>query len=399
MKIETLPKEFEEARPIMQTIEAAGFEAYFVGGSVRDTLLHKEIHDVDIATSAYPEEVKALFHKTVDTGIEHGTVMILDHGIGYETTTFRTEATYQDYRRPDSVTFVRSLKEDLKRRDFTINALAMRENGEIIDLFAGLDDLNNGIIKAVGNPEERFNEDALRMMRAVRFASQLNFKIEVETEKAIKNHAELLEKIAVERIQVEFIKMLLGQEPAVGLVSFVETGLFQYCPDFKDAQSALESMIKIADLRLPNEATAWGLICHLLNFSSPQTSQFLKNWKTSNQMIESVLKTTKALNAILENRVDNWMLYQTGRTELINAINLAQQLFAATDEAGLLTQYDNLQIKSKKELALTGKDLMTAGVKPGPQMGQILAEVERKVVENELTNSNDVLTEYVRNRK
>lgn len=399
MKIETLPKEFEEARPIMQTIEAAGFEAYFVGGSVRDTLLHKEIHDVDIATSAYPEEVKALFHKTVDTGIEHGTVMILDHGIGYETTTFRTESTYQDYRRPDSVTFVRSLKEDLKRRDFTINALAMRENGEIIDLFAGLDDLNNGIIKAVGNPEERFNEDALRMMRAVRFASQLNFKIEVETEKAIKNHAELLEKIAVERIQVEFIKMLLGQEPAVGLVSFVETGLFQYCPDFKDAQSALESMIKIADLRLPNEATAWGLICYLLNFSSPQTSQFLKNWKTSNQMIESVLKTTKALTAILENRIDNWILYQTGRSELINATTLAQQLSAATDETGLLTQYDNLQIKSKKELALTGKDLMTAGVKPGPQMGQILTEVERKVVENELTNSNDVLTEYVRNRK
>lgn len=236
-------------------------------------------------------------------------------------------------------------------------------------------------------------------MRAVRFASQLNFKIEVETEKAIKNHAELLEKIAVERIQVEFIKMLLGQEPAVGLVSFVETGLFQYCPDFKDAQSALEAMIKIADLHLPNEATAWGLICYLLNFSSPQTSQFLKNWKTSNQMIESVLKTTKALTAILENRIDNWILYQTGRSELINATTLAQQLSAATDETGLLTQYDNLQIKSKKELALTGKDLMTAGVKPGPQMGQILTEVERKVVENELTNSNDVLTEYVRNRK
>ncbi|MGO2223161.1 MAG: CCA tRNA nucleotidyltransferase, partial [Leuconostoc falkenbergense] len=138
MKIEKLPQEFVQAQPILATLEQAGYEAYFVGGSVRDTLLGATIHDVDIASSAFPEEVKALFNRTVDTGIQHGTVMVLDHGEGYEITTFRTESTYTDFRRPDSVTFVRSLSEDLKRRDFTINALAMRHDGEVVDLFDGL---------------------------------------------------------------------------------------------------------------------------------------------------------------------------------------------------------------------------------------------------------------------
>ena len=168
MIIKHLPPIFEPARPVLQKIEDAGFEAYFVGGCVRDTILGDSIHDIDIATSAYPSEIKAIFNRTVDTGIEHGTVMILDHGTGYETTTFRTESGYQDYRRPDKVTFVRSLSEDLKRRDFTINALALKENGEVIDLFNGLDDLKHHLIKAVGDPNERFHEDALRMMRAVR---------------------------------------------------------------------------------------------------------------------------------------------------------------------------------------------------------------------------------------
>ena len=145
MIVENIPDEFKKALPILEKIREAGFEAYFVGGSVRDTLLGLPIHDVDIASSAYPEEIKQIFSKTVDTGVEHGTVMVLDHGTGYEITTFRTESTYQDYRRPDKVEFVRSLEEDLKRRDLTINALAMDDKGKIIDLFDGLKDLKNGI--------------------------------------------------------------------------------------------------------------------------------------------------------------------------------------------------------------------------------------------------------------
>ena len=175
MIVEQIPSEFQQALPVLKTIQDNGFEAYFVGGSVRDTILGLPIHDVDIATSAYPAEVKALFKKTVDTGIEHGTVMVIDHGEGYEVTTFRTESGYQDYRRPDKVTFVRSLADDLKRRDLTINALAMDMNGEIVDLFGGLDDLKNHLIRAVGVPAERYHEDALRMMRTVRFASKLGY--------------------------------------------------------------------------------------------------------------------------------------------------------------------------------------------------------------------------------
>ena len=141
MRLEKMPSEFQEALPILEKIKAAGFEAYFVGGSVRDALLDRPIHDVDIASSSYPEETKAIFDRTVDVGIEHGTVLVLENGQEYEITTFRTEDVYVDYRRPSSVSFVRSLEEDLKRRDFTVNAFALNEKGEIVDLFHGLEDL------------------------------------------------------------------------------------------------------------------------------------------------------------------------------------------------------------------------------------------------------------------
>ena len=168
MYLTAFPNEFQRALPILQQIEAHGYEAYFVGGSVRDTLLGKAIADVDIATSAFPAEIKEIFPKTIDTGIKHGTVTVMQQGIGYEVTTFRTESGYQDFRRPDHVTFVRSLKKDLQRRDFTINALAVRADGLVIDEFDGLTDLANQTIRAVWNADERFHEDALRMMRAVR---------------------------------------------------------------------------------------------------------------------------------------------------------------------------------------------------------------------------------------
>lgn len=156
MKIENLPKIFMQAMPVLKKLEDAGFEAYFVGGSVRDLLLNRHIHDVDIATSAYPEEVKELFEKTIDTGIKHGTVTVLFNRESYEITTFRTESGYQDYRRPDHVTFVQNLDEDLKRRDFTINALAMNTDGEVIDLFNGLEDLKKRVIRAVEIPRRAF---------------------------------------------------------------------------------------------------------------------------------------------------------------------------------------------------------------------------------------------------
>lgn len=392
MKIETLPEEFIKAQPIIDTIEAAGYEAYYVGGSVRDTLLGLPIHDVDIATSAYPEEVKSLFNRTVDTGIEHGTVMILDHGTGYETTTFRTESGYQDYRRPDSVKFVRSLKEDLNRRDFTINALALKTDGTIIDYFDGLTDLKNHRIRAVGDPEKRFNEDALRMMRAVRFASQLNFKIDSETIAGIEHHGSLLTKIAVERIHVEFVKMLLGQWPAMGLDVFMETGLYQYCPDFKAYSDQLDQLRNKLKSGLSDETAVWSLIAATFNLSWQQINQLLKHWKSANQLIEDVQTATKAVQAISTQSVDAWVLYQTGKELLVIANEVANKLGESSYETtALMAQYDALQIHSKKALAITGQDLMAAGVKPGPQLGQALNYLERQVVDGQLTNQNQLL--------
>ena len=291
MIIKKLPPLFEPARPVLQKIEDAGFEAYFVGGCVRDTILGDQIHDIDIATSAYPSEIKAIFNRTVDTGIEHGTVMILDHGTGYETTTFRTESGYQDYRRPDQVTFVRSLAEDLQRRDFTINALALRENGEVIDLFDGLTDLKKGLIRAVGDPHERFNEDALRMMRAVRFASKLDFVIDGPTLAGIKDNAHLLAKIAVERNQVELEKLFLGQNPPAGLKDFLATGLYKYCPGLSGAKDRLSALLVTGNgWHLQNTDQVWGLLATQLGLTGNGIVHFLKQWKTSNDTIKQVKK-------------------------------------------------------------------------------------------------------------
>lgn len=205
-----LPTIFQQAVPILKKLEKAGFEAYFVGGSVRDHLLGRTINDVDIATSAYPEEVKAIFHRTIDLGIEHGTVLVLEEGREYEITTFRSESSYTDYRRPDKVEFIRSLDGDLKRRDFTMNSMAMNCDGTIMDPYHGKEDIHNRLIRTVGSPEMRFTEDALRMMRAVRFVSQLGFSLESSTLISLREHSRLLEHIAVERKTMEFEKILAG---------------------------------------------------------------------------------------------------------------------------------------------------------------------------------------------
>ncbi|WP_143463522.1 CCA tRNA nucleotidyltransferase [Levilactobacillus enshiensis] len=394
MKLEHLPNEFEAARPVLQTIEAAGYEAYFVGGSVRDTILGKAIHDVDIATSAYPNEIKGLFKRTVDTGIDHGTVMILDHGTGYETTTFRSESTYTDFRRPDQVTFVRSLQEDLKRRDFTINALAMREDGEIIDLFDGLTDLQNHHIRAVGDPQERFHEDALRMMRAVRFASQLDFDIIPETEAAITDHAQLLAKIAVERTQVELQKMFTGKAPQRGLTVFMRTGLWQHCPDFAAHEHDLQALSEQLRQGTSSDTATWTLLATKFGLDYTTITPFLKHWKAANQMITAVQTASRLAQTLLTATPNAWQLYQCG-VELTPVANEVAVILGAPDRDVELTQHlHDLPIQNKKELAATGKDLMQAGVQPGPQLGALLGDLEYQVVTGQLPNESTALVAY-----
>lgn len=388
MQVDLTHPEFQAAIPILKQIEAAGFEAYFVGGCVRDVLLGLPIHDVDIATSAYPQEVKQIFKRTVDTGIQHGTVMVLDHGNGYEITTFRTETGYQDFRRPDKVTFVRSLKEDQLRRDFTINALAARHDGTIIDNFDGLEDLDAHLLRAVGNAHDRFHEDALRMMRAVRFESQLGFHLEDETARALSENAPLLAHIATERIAAEFIRLLLGIQRSAGLRSLIDSGLYRYCPGLAEGQSALERYEALPNTQLTDPAAAWALLAYLLDVPA---GQLMKKWKQANNLSSATAAAQKVLPRLLNGDADNWDLYTCGRPALAAALAAAQLLQPGFDADATLERYDALDIKHSQDLAINGGDLIQAGFKPGRELGQILSQLERDVVAGKVSNDRATL--------
>ena len=394
MQVDLRHPEFQAAIPILKQIEAAGFEAYFVGGCVRDALLDLPIHDVDIATSAYPQEVKQIFKRTVDTGIQHGTVTVLDHGHGYEITTFRTETGYQDFRRPDQVTFVRSLKEDQLRRDFTINALAARHDGTIIDNFGGLQDLDANLLRAVGNAHDRFHEDALRMMRAVRFESQLGFQLEEQTARALKDNAPLLQHIATERIAAEFIRLLLGIKRSAGLTSFIQSELYRYCPGLADGGAALTSYEALPDQQLQQPGAAWALLVYLLDTPA---AAFMKKWKQANNLSAEVQAAQRILPALLDDTADNWALFQCGQPALDAALEAAQLLAPGFDQAAVQTRYDALSIKSVKELAVNGGDLIQAGFKPGREMGQTLAKMVQAVVAGTLPNDRAALLATIKN--
>lgn len=397
MRLETLPLEFQGAMPILRTLQEARYEAYFVGGSVRDILLNKPIHDVDIATSAFPAEVKELFHRTIDVGIDHGTVMVVTKEETYEVTTFRTESTYQDYRRPDHVEFVRSLKEDLKRRDFTINALAVGIDGEVIDLFDGLADLRNKILRAVGNPHERFHEDALRMMRALRFVSQLGFTMEPQTFEAIREYHSLLAKISVERINVEFVKLMMGSFREAGLRSFVESECYIYCPGLRESG---ENLLAFADLKgpaIPTERQAWALLMSRLKLTSEDIRKFMKEWKCSNQLTKEVIQMVPALEFRLAYEWDNWSLYQLGRELALSVEYLLQYFDHEPNLEKVRLLYQNLPMHSLKDMALKGNDLMAHFDYPrGAWISSALHALEKEVVEGRLKNNSESLLAFAK---
>lgn len=396
IRIDNLPEIFVKAMPVLQTLEDAGFEAYFVGGSVRDVLLHRHVHDVDITTSAYPEEVKELFDKSIDTGIKHGTVTVLYGGESYEITTFRTESGYQDFRRPDHVTFVQNLDEDLKRRDFTINALAMDMHGNIVDLFNGIEDLKNHIIRAVGNPEKRFHEDALRMMRAVRFMSQLEFKLEEKTEQAIKDNHELLKKISVERIREEFVKMGLGSFSREAFQIFLDTQLSEDVPDFAGKKDLLQvyPQLKFSPTM---ETSLWAVIIILLKVPNEKIGKFMRDWKNSNAMTEKVEQVIKMFNLIADHVPTDYDLFEAGEDIIINTIDVAHILGQPISSEALVDRYLALPIKKSSELAVDGRFLIKRGMRPGAQLGHTLNKIRELVVAGEIENSEEAIEQYLDN--
>lgn len=385
-----MDKLFVEAVPILEKIEQAGFEAFFVGGSVRDQLIGRVINDVDIATSATPQEIKSIFPRTADVGIEHGTVLVLEKYGTYEITTFRTEGNYSDFRRPDSVQFVRSLNEDLMRRDFTMNSMAMDKNGEIIDPFHGKRAIEQRKIMTVGNPHERFHEDALRMMRAIRFVSQLGFELEDETFHSLQENGELLLHISIERILVEMEKLMEGPHRVKALQLLLESGLYQFLPSIMNDIKILEKLIALPIMEL-SLVEIWSALCVLSK--NENISGMLKAWKLPGKKMKSIQRTVQfaTKEPFFVEQVFN--LFQIGLEEGIQAAKVRAALNGASisnAELFVRTLYTDLAIKNPSELAVGGADLLEwRKEKPGPWLKEYLEKIISAVLNREVDNEKE----------
>ena len=383
---------FLQAAPLLVDIEKAGFEAFFVGGSVRDFLAGREINDVDIASSATPEEIKAIFPKTVDVGIEHGTVLVLYGGDSYEITTFRTENGYSDFRRPDHVQFIRSLEDDLKRRDFTMNAMAMDKDGILYDPFNGQSAIQNKVIAAVGNPDERFGEDALRMIRAIRFVSQLGFRLEDSVIASIKNNAALLANVSVERLLVEFEKILAGPRQKEAIQLLIESGLYQCLPGLQDEEAALKAFNSL-DIELENLHERWAVL--IMMVQPPNLETFCRSWKMPVLLMKEIKRSAVLIRDHSDFLDDQLVLFYAGRVGAQSAARVKAVLEAGDPVAAAKraeVNYDKLVIKTMNELEVNGRDLLAwSSLKQGAWMKQALESALKAVLSRQIDNNKAVI--------
>lgn len=435
----------EKVNTIIQTLQEHGYEAYAVGGCVRDSLLGRAPGDWDITTSASPEETKKLFARTVDTGIEHGTVTVLLGKEGFEVTTYRIDGKYEDSRHPTEVIFTRNLREDLLRRDFTINAMAYNDTEGIVDIFGGMDDLKRKIIRCVGNARERFGEDALRIMRGVRFAAQLGFSLEKETKEAMTELAPTLEKISAERIQTELVKLLVSDSPelireayhlgitAVILPEFDEmmrTGQETKYHRYDVGEHTVQAVCNVP----PDKVLRLTMLLHdvakpeMKTVDADGTAHFkghdirgeqkakeiLRRLKFDNDTIHKVTKLVrwhdyrmpaekknvrKAMSKISAELFPMYLLVK--RADI-----LAHSMYRREEElenlSGLQKCYEEIvadhECVSLKQLAVTGTDLIGIGMKPGKQIGEVLNELLRIVLEYPEFNNKEHLLRFVQNR-
>lgn len=371
---------------IIETLNQHGYEAYAVGGCVRDTLLNRIPEDWDITTSARPEQVKALFRRTIDTGIQHGTVTIMDGKEGYEVTTYRIDGEYEDGRHPNTVEFTSDLLEDLKRRDFTINAMAYSHQTGIVDAFDGVKDLQQGIIRCVGNAAERFTEDALRVLRAIRFSAQLNFAIEPSTREAIESLAPGIAKVSKERIQIELSKILLSDHPQ-NLKDVYKTGISQYV-------SRAFAAIPWESLRIPpslpqEKYVRWAAFLRLV--TPNQAVEVLKDLKLDNDTIAKV-KTLVTWSGIPISA--DFVTIRKSMSEMEPEVwDSLLLLNECNDDLRELTSKirSDGDCLSLKDLAVNGQDLIAAGIKPGKEIGMILEQMLNDVLEHPEENQKEVL--------
>lgn len=398
----------KDVKYIINALEKNGYEAYAVGGCVRDAIIGKEPNDWDITTNATPMQVKKLFKHTIDTGIQHGTVTIMIDKVGYEVTTYRIDGKYADGRHPDKVEFTVSLKEDLKRRDFTINAMAYNDTKGIIDLFGGIEDLKEGIVKCVGNPYNRFDEDALRILRAFRFAAVLNFEVEEKTKKAAGDLAENLNKISKERIRTELDKLIMSDTPEK-LMEARKCGLLKYI------LSEVEDDINIELVKaMPkNNYMKWAAL--LYHREEEEVSKILKKLKFDNKTVnicKRIVGYSKDFRNIYKENV-RVAAHEVGVDIFDKFLEFSKVCINLQDWKGgeypdnsdYINNIEHLYKKviddgdclSLKELAVKGGDLMEIGVPKGAKLGEILNILLYKVLDNPKYNNREKLLEIAGN--
>ncbi|MDY0408306.1 CCA tRNA nucleotidyltransferase [Paracerasibacillus soli] len=389
-----MDESFHRAFEVLQIIEEHGFSAYLVGGCVRDYVLQRDVGDIDIATSATPKQIQTIFEKVIPVGIEHGTVIVRHRQNSYEVTTFRIDGDYSDQRHPDSVRFIDKIDLDLARRDFTINALAMDREKNIIDLFSGKEDLKKKTIRTVGDSLSRFNEDALRMIRALRFSSQLGFTIEVNTLQAIQQLKAEIEQVAIERILHEMTKFFAGKHICIGLRYLYATQIYQFLPVFKDNLTLIK---KIPENILP--LSSFSEVIALLHLVHPNISilEWVKKWKCANVIKKEATHLVDNVLYYRAHDLDPWLVYQVKQDYHKQFFRLVKILFGEIDQTTFLSLYHDLAIHSRKELQLNGNDLldMFPQSKPGPWVQEILNTVEKLVVLRQIKNDKTMIKEWI----
>ncbi|HOI46469.1 MAG TPA: CCA tRNA nucleotidyltransferase [Bacilli bacterium] len=376
---------FETGRDILKRLNDKGFEAYFVGGAVRDKILNLPFDDIDICTSASPDEIKAEFPNHKDTGLGLGTVTVLVNNFRYEVTTFRVEEEYKNNRKPKKVHYSKNLSDDLNRRDFTINALAMTYGQKIVDLHNGLRDIEKGTIKAIGNPKERFNEDALRILRAFRFISKLDFKIESKTLAGMKNSRKLLRNLSNDRVMSELTKIFEGKYNKKAISLMVSLNIHKYLDLFADGLKVLSKKINLLNVE---EAFA---LCFKLNEASLSEINLSTNTKNK-------LKAMIDLSNVTEiDPFDEVLVFTYGKDVCISANKLNLTLKKSKNKAKQIEKiYNNLPIKDLNELMFKPQDILTlTHGRSGPFVGEIMEEIKSKVLKKELQNDHQVLKNYV----
>lgn len=432
----------EKVREIIQKLEDAGYEAYAVGGCVRDSLLGRIPDDWDITTSAAPYQVKQIFRRTIDTGIQHGTVTVMVDKEGFEVTTYRIDGEYEDSRHPKEVIFTKNLVEDLKRRDFTINAMAYNDRSGIVDVFGGMADLERGIIRCVGEAKERFTEDALRIMRAVRFSAQLGYEIESHTKEAIIELSPNLVNISAERIQTELVKLVVSQHPDylrtaydLGITKIIlpeldaafetmqnnphhiyNVGEHQLCCMLNvRADKSLRLAALLHDIGKPvTKETDENGIDHFRGHQAvgeEMAADILRRLKFDNDTITKVKKyvryhdypiemTSKAVRKAINEIGEE---YFSQILEIKYADMMAQSMYQREQKEQHLEKIKELyreildrnECVSLKTLAITGKELMALGVPQGKEIGVILKKLLDEVMEHPQNNTKEYLTEIV----